>query len=454
MDCRSLQQRILFGLIICIIGFVNIQAPAEDVKSSQSVVDHATATGIRVVHHDAARHRDEYWASIPEARPPLLGFRAVFDPAVEPWPYQLPGPDAPAFLQSAADHVTRRLAADGLLPTLTHVLAIIGPANLNRGEAEDMDLLRHAGLPVDLFRYFPIPGDASQSGYAVIRAILSRLLSGRTPEQTARDLANLPFEFFKSHHSFRAATESGESSIGLFRLQLSRGDYWRGKGDGSSLDIARQLADVAPDARFLISVEQVHARKLLGFLRQWPVLSMRNITLVAEDFEVSEWAQDNGKPGLLKTDSDALGVPATLVPRFASRGEEGTILAPGECRVWSGLHAAGHSLVQSPLLFQGGNLMLVADPDMGWRYLLIGEAEIYRNLALGLTSEQVVSALKIEFDADMIVVLPAASYHIDYEVSVRVRKGGLTAFVNDSDAGVKTILQLGIEALQKAGVLS
>lgn len=454
MKHRTLTHHFCIGLIIIFLAQSSLPIHAQDPEKPDPKSASNESNGIKVVHHDAAAGRAEYWRIIPEARPPLLGFRAVFEPAISPWPYQLPASDAPAYLQSAADHVTRRLATDGLLPTLANVLAIIGPLNLNRGETEDMDLLRQAGLPVDLLRYYPVPGDISRSGYAVVRAILSRLVSGRPPNQAVAGIDSLPFEFLKSHHGFRAATESGEASIGLFRLQLARGDYWRGKGDGSSLDIARQLANTAPDARFLISVEESHSRKLLGFLRQWPVSNPGNITLVTEEFDVSEWAQDNGKPGILKDDPASQGAPATLVPRFASRGEEGTILAPGECRVWSGLHAAGHTVIQSPLLFQGGNLMLVADPDMGWRYLLIGEAEIYRNTALGLTTDQVVAAFKIEFDADVVVVLPAASYHIDYEVSVRARKGGLTAFVNDTGAAVKIILQLGITALHNAGVLS
>lgn len=409
---------------------------------------------IKIVHHEPSSEATAYWSSIPEARPPLLGYRAVVDDAGLTWPYALPREDAAPYLRAASDYVTTHLAREGLLKTLAHVLAIVGPANLSRGEVEDLALLRQVGMPVDLLRYFPIPGAAPDDDYSIVRHILGILLTGRSADQIGDELQNLQFQFNKSELRFRAATESGESEIALFRLQLSRGDYWRGVGDGSSLDIARQLFSAVPDARFVVSIERDQLKLLLGFARLWPLKRLDQLTVITEPLKVSEWAQDNGKSGHYQSTDESAAEPGTIVPRFASRGEEGNVFAPGESHLWGGLKASGHRIVQSPLLFQGGNLMLVSDPQMGWRYLLIGEAEVSRNLALGLTEEQVIAAFKTEFDAEVVVILPAVSYHIDYEMTIRACGSGLIAFVNDTGAAVRTVLRIGTKALRAATVLS
>ena len=43
----------------------------------------------------------------------------------------------------------------------------------------------------------------------------------------------------------------------------------------------------------------------------------------------------------------------------------------------------------SPLLFQGGNVLVVGDPERRERILLISEATLYQNIGLGLSREQV-----------------------------------------------------------------
>jgi hypothetical protein len=436
--------------VLLSVASLHADSPAITDQESRLPVD----AEIKVVHHAPSSEAAAYWSRIPEARPPLLGYRAVVDDAGPLWPYALPAEESAPNLWAAADYVTTHLARNGLLKTLAHVLAIIGPTNLSRGEAEDLALLRQVGMPVDLLRYFPIPNAAPDDDYSIVRHVLGILMTGRSADQIGDDLRNLQFQFYKSEQRFRAATESGESEIALFRLQLSRGDYWRGMGDGSSLDIARQVASTVPDARFVVSIEEPQLKLLMSFARLWPLKRLDQLTVIAEPLKVSEWAQDNGKPGHFRLTDQSAAEPATIVPRFASRGEEGSIFAPGESHLWGGLKASGHPIVQSPLLFQGGNLMLVADPQMGWRYLLIGEAEVSRNFALGLTAEQVLAVFKAEFDAEVVVVLPAVSYHIDYEVSIRARKDGLTAFVNDTGAAVRTILRIGTKAMHAAKVIS
>ena len=94
------------------------------------------------------------------------------------------------------------------------------------------------------------------------------------------------------------------------------------------------------------------------------------------------------------------GEAVTLVPRYASRGEDGAVLVPGETFLVDGLAAAGLRIVRSPLHFQGGDLITAQDPATGQRTLLIGEADVYRNTMLGLTREQVLEAFGIEFGVD------------------------------------------------------
>jgi hypothetical protein len=85
--------------------------------------------------------------------------------------------------------------------------------------------------------------------------------------------------------------------------------------------------------------------------------------------------------------------------------------------------------------------------------MLIGEANIYRNVALGLTPAQVVEAFAIEFGVNRCLVLPALSYHLDYEVTLRAVGDQLTALVNDTMGANVLILKIGLEAMQRAGLL-
>jgi hypothetical protein len=118
-----------------------------------------------------------------------------------------------------------------------------------------------------------------------------------------------------------------------------------------------------------------------------------------------------------------------------------------------GVAAAGHTVIQSPLLFQGGNLLVVGDPAAQERVLLLAETELYRNTALGLSREQVLDAFQSEFTVDRCRVLPAVSYHLDYDVTVRVHGDRVLAFVNDAAAAAKLILQRGISALETSGIM-
>jgi hypothetical protein len=251
---------------------------------------------------------------------------------------------------------------------------------------------------------------------------------------------------------FSVATESGEDPIGLVRLQIASPEYWKGPGDGGSLDIVRQLLDALPEADFVASVEEKHLTKVLEAARGWNFGRAGRCTRVPEPLPVSQWAQDDGKPGFVGS-AGADRVVVTLVPRYASRGEDGALFVPGETFLADGLAAAGQRVARSPLLFQGGDLLAVRDPKSGERLLFIGEANVWRNTALGLSREQVLGAFRIEFGVDRCQVLPAISFHIDQEVSVRATPDRLIVFVADPVEAVHIVLRCGVGALEAAGVL-
>jgi hypothetical protein len=392
-----------------------------------------------------------YRSALSEMRPPLRGFRAPILEASSKTPRFVPEfvetriVDEP--LLAAITLIVKRLAKDGLCTTLVHVIDALDPQN------EDLIARVEAtGFPLDLLSHFTWEATGGDRGPdAFVSAIAERLAAGTSVDQLAAELSQATFAFEPT--GYRVATESGERDIDTVRLQFTRGDTWLGDGDGSNLDLARQVVEALPEAHLLASVETRHAEELLATLSTWDLgEEPGRVTLTKEALVVSQWAQDNGKPGYVE--GAAGWTIGTLVPRYASRGEGGSTFVPGESFLADGLAAAGHEVVHSPLLFQGGNMLAVHDPKRDERVLLVGEAEVYRNVALGLTREQALDALRIEFGVDRCIVLPAASFHIDAEVTLRSHGGELIAFVNDDDAAIAIVLECATDALERAEKLA
>jgi hypothetical protein len=128
-------------------------------------------------------------------------------------------------------------------------------------------------------------------------------------------------------------------------------------------------------------------------------------------------------------------------------------LLAGETFVLNEISASGHRVMQSPLLFQGGNLLAVFDPSRQKRVLLIGEGEIHRNVSLGLSQLQIVELFRVGFGVDDCVVIPALSYHLDFDLTVREVSGELVVFVNDPLPLVAEVLKLGVSALEAGGTI-
>jgi hypothetical protein len=402
-------------------------------------------------------------ASLREGRPALRGFRAPLPGCAESGRPDLarPGENPPIdlpqeeSLRQAAGLIARNLARDGLLATTAAAIANLGAVEPELSGATER--LRAIGLPVDWLEFFLLPGQTEKEGAgtsAIVRQFATVLASGASVDSVKTLIAGATFAFRPSLTDFSVATESGESEIGIVRLQLASPGYWMGPGDGGSLDIARQVSAALPEADFFASVEEKHLEKVLATAREWSSRRSGRWTLISESLPVSQWAQDDGKPGLAPATSGSGREVVTLVPRYASRGEDGASLVPGESFLIEGFACAGHRVVQSPLLFQGGDLLATRDPKSGERLLLVGEANVWRNVALGLSREQVLEAFRVEFGVDRCKALPAVSFHIDQELTLRTIDERLIAFVADPVEAVRIILKCGVDALESAGVLS
>jgi hypothetical protein len=402
-------------------------------------VPHRAGTGLAIRPHEIPDAVVMARRLYIEDRPSLRGFKAPIGPA---GPDGRRPQDAPSQLSTPARLVAERLATEGLLSTVARVIEAIGPDKFLADADDADDTLRAVGVPVDLLAFFEMPDDA-------VAAIARRLRGGASADVLAAELRETAFDFRPTRPGFRLAAEDGTDEIGMLRLQLTRGTYWRGPGAGGCLDVARQLVETMPDVNIVASIEQRHLSSLDATVSTWPLDRRGQLTVLVDPMRVSQWAQDNGKAGFVE------GVVATIVPRYASRREDGSVFVPNESFLIDGFAATGHTVVHSPLLFQGGNLLLVDEPVAGFRTLLVGEAEIYRNTAMGLTVGQVLQAFRVEFGVDRCVVLPAVSFHIDYDVSVRVGADGqVIAFVNDTDEAIRIVLGLGIDALETHGTLS
>ncbi len=394
-----------------------------------------------------------YW-SAGEVRPAARGFRPALAGAVNGTATipAVPSRDTPA-RSAAAGIIRKRLARDGMLVTLAAVIERLVAEE--RFRAAPVSELAQVGFPVDWLRHWEVSALDRRN-----RATLDELLPAHVwqadddPAALVAVVRSATFAFKPSAPAFRAADESGRSAPAMIRLQATRGTYWQGPGAGGCLDLIRQLHQTLPETQFLVTVQATHLtdyrRTAIGWAQP---RAPDGSQILATPMVVSQWAQDNGKAGVLVSDEGVPVRPACLVPRYASRFEDGSVFVPGETYLLQGVAAAGVPVVQSPLLFQGGNMLIVDDPRRG-RIMLLGEAEIHRNRALGLSPTEVAAAFRIEFGVDECVVLPAVSFHIDFDVTVRsTEDGNIVALVNDHQAASDAVLVCGIDALERAGAL-
>lgn len=399
---------------------------------------------VAVLRHEPAKGL-ELWRSLPEARPALRGFRVpILNRAEGQFFLELPKDATDTRVLNAARTVATRLARDGLRATLVAAIQDVGSERA-KGEV-GAAWLESIGFPVDLLSCWAPPG-AEPLHERVVR----QLDDGWTAKDVTAGLNELTFDFAPTIPGWRVATESGEVEAGAVRLQVSSASDYAQPGEGGAMDVFRELARLLPDAEIVASVETRHLAGLEREARALAGSRRAPITLIEEPLPVAQWAQDNAKAGFVGTAGQR--TVAWLAPRYASRGEDGTTFVPGENLAVEGFAATGRTVAMSRLLFQGGDILCVQDPRDGTRFLLVGESEVARNRALGLTLEEVLAALRAEFSADRCVVLPAVSFHVDLEVTVRATQGGLVACVLDTTGAARTIIQCGLDALESAGFL-
>ena len=414
-----------------------------------------------LVHADGIKVLGSHWpAAVMNYRTnfedrflPLRGFLApILENAGERWPAKLETGELPPAAMDAARMIERDLAREGLLPTLVKVIERMGPEKfLKPGRAEILRL-RAVGFPVDLLRYFQLPDQKFADESAWVVFVAERTASPVEKALLIRKLQKATFNFFQSKPGFRVSAENGPEAIALVRLQISGGYDKGGIIPGSSLEVAGRLVDALPEATAVVSLEERFAAFFQRFASQhWTLRRPAQILLTPEPLMVSAWSQDNGKPGVRSTAET--NQFCLLTPRYASRSEIPSLYVPEESFVMDDLGAAGIVVSQSPLLFQGGNLWAIDDVSSRARTLLIGEAEIYRNVSLGLTKDQTLQAFKIEFGVDNCLIIPSASFHLDFDVSLRVENQAATAFVNEPAAAYRTIVGLGLDSFSKHGML-
>lgn len=320
-------------------------------------------------------------------------------------------PARPAKVGSPLNRIPR-LARDGLLGCLCALV---------RDGARTVAELEGAGFPVDLLRYFGGPGAGGLDEW--LGGIAARLARG---EPAARVVKSLQFRPVPAVAGFRVISDCGADAVQHMRLQWERHGRFVGEGDGSCADLLESVARFAIGEG--VGVEVVSDRLPDGLAE--------GVEFRAQAPAPGQWARDAGVGG------SCGGRLVRLAPWFVTVGEATSDLVPAD-------DLAAAEDARSALLFQGGDVIVYQDGVRRQRVALVGEAEVARNHALGLSAEQAVEALRVEFGVDRVVVLPAASFHIDQEVSVRSVAGGApVAFVPDVLGGAGVVIRACLERLK------
>lgn len=348
--------------------------------------------------------------------------------------------------------VRQRLAREGLLPTLARVILHLGPAKFVDATERHVEELTRFGLPLDLLAWFSIEG-VRPSPAENVSYIAKELVQGVRIEKLEKSLRRAQFHPVPSLPGFRPTSENGLDMPHLLRAQVTRDTHYAAAGDGGCLDLVGNVIHAVPGRDVFLTVHASHAAGVGSFLRD--AANDRSLTIRPQPMPVSQWGGDNAKAGSIPSGSSSHGTdrtPAHLTPRFAARREEATQYLLGDDHAVAAAMIPGVVSRRSPLVFEGGNLLVCDDPGRGDRVLLIGEAEIYRNQALGLSRDQAFEAFRAEFGCQRAVVLSAASYHIDQEVTVRALSDGkLIAFLPDVQRGVRMIIEVCLSRLRDAG---
>ena len=414
------------------------EKPADPARAAATTL---ATMALPEVSAETRAHRE----AVSDGRPSVRGFRAD----TRPWPSEDPQAGSTGKDLGAAQVIARDLASEGLLRTLVEAVSRLGPAEVEGSPTRSLETLKKLGFPVDWLPYFAPDGDAA----ALLRNVARELASGEKTSTVKQRWAGTEMRFVPSAPGFRAADESGGAPAAAVRVQLSRGDSWGGLEDGGAVEVMGRVAAALPDATVFAHIEP----RFLDVLREsaagLPTGVRDRIRVVLSSGPVSQWAQDNGKAGSC-VDEAGNRAAATLLPRYASFGQDGSTFIPGDTYLFDALRAAGHRVYQSPLLFQGGDILVVRHPGHGERWAFLGEGEIARNRALGLNRQQTLAAFAAELGVERCVVLPSISFHIDYDVTFRAVGDELIAFVEDTDEACRLVLGQALKVFREMDILN
>ncbi len=421
------------------------------------LVHNRESQGLRRLDPSLPMETQKFRAEFPDLMNPPRGFRApILDDATNWFPLVDRANHLKAEDRAAMQLINHRLAYDGLLSTLAQTLELLGPHEFLTNGLAGLLHLNALGFPDDLLAAFAETesADSAVASLGVVHWVAGGLLAGYTATTLRPQLHQRPFRVPASWSGFELAAESGGQAIERLRLQLG-GGFEEGIVPGDSVHVIAQLVAALPQVDTVITVPDEIIEPFQSWAQETlPLRRPGQITLITAARKIESWAQDNGKAGMGRDPLTGRPVAATVTPRYASRHEGVSYFLPSESFLTDGLAAAGLRLVHFPLLFQGGNLLAVTEPATGRRTLLLGEGELHRNIALGLTGEQIVEIFRRGFGVDACVTFPGVSYHLDFDLSIRAIGDELVAFVNDPPSAVRIILGLGLDTFERHSLIN
>ncbi|MGA1824250.1 MAG: hypothetical protein ACMUIP_06245 [bacterium] len=352
------------------------------------------------------------------------------------------GPD----IERAQQIVSENLGASGIVKTLEKIMCELPHLPYWKNGKANRELLEEIGIPIRLLACYC----CEKPKITGLDQIISTLQHNSLSHNVSHNI-NWTFDYVPSLPGFKLLPENGLGKIVAFRLQIPSIHYPKGQGDGCALDIARQLLLTTRDETCLISLTPDNIAPFAEMISEWHVYKPERIIMLEDDTISSQWAQDNCKPGALFNQQGKFVEYVTLVPRFATAGEE---YRPSESFIFDQVQGAGWKVIQSPLLFQGGNIIPVKNPKTDELIVFIGQAEVLRNKTLGLSEEEVLQAFRKEWGAERIEVIPSCSFHIDLEVSFRWHDERMIAYMNDSLSAARLVAKCGIKKLMDFNIFS
>lgn len=343
---------------------------------------------------------------------------------------------------SVAREVGPLLARQGLVHAACHSIRAVGlPAD------RSTQVLLNVGIPVDLLAH--VMGQSRDSKGQDAAATLVHVACAVTPStEEARDRLlreTNPRPWLSAVPGATLRSDAGDAGHSAAVISLAREDFLFGPGDGGALDHARACVDaMGPTPLIVLACDPNRARTLLN---------APHAHVVPCQAAPAQFIRDAAC--VLQHDSTS----SLLLPRFPSRGEIGTMHAPDllpceERDLASALKAINpaSTLVRSSLHFHGGDILCWHDADGA--HALIGEGTIARNTAMGLSEAQVRDAFQRELNAVELVVLPAATFHVDTCISILRTAQGPTFLVADPMAAASLIIEEGCERLRRERVLT